>query len=284
MKDVINWQMRLLIVKGIRLWSVLIFFAVSTNGFACKLNDQYEYYSLSSPITMLFEELELLNQVEAISTFHPVKNNKIKKLAGGIFLTKNAFKTSSKIKKKRIVFFDQSIEMRRNLSKVKEITLLEVFTRSIGAFEAYEVSKEIASSFLINCEEKLKKVDLKVKSIKQKVSKLKVNKTVLFYLGMFKKNKKDPDLLIVNDGFVKDFKGKINSYPSELDYVTWSAKIMKGLPKDTLKISVTDSKQDKISLSVLDNGKYSILFRGALSPGLRQVYLIEEILKLNILK
>jgi hypothetical protein len=229
---------------------------------------------------MLLEELELLDGIEAISTFHPVNNKRITKLGGGVFLTKKAFKSSLKNK---IIFFDQSMEIRRNLSKLTEGSIVEVFTRKLGAFEAYKVSVEILSSFLLGCEGRIIAINNKVNGIRERLLKTKFKRRVLFYLGEFKENKKDPDLLIVNDGFVKDLVefGRLKTYPSSLEYVSWSQKILKTL-KGSLHLSVTDGFEDHIEITSLSNEKIALKFRGALAPGIRQVYLIDSLIsKLN---
>lgn len=230
---------------------------------------------------MLLEELKLLEDVEAISVFHPVKNKDIKKLAGGLFLRPQVF--ANKNSKKRIVFFDQSLEMRKNLSKVNGIELIEVFTRKLGAFSAFEVSSEILQNFLQDCKSEIKSIRTKVKTIKAKLQNRKFKKTILFYLGQFSEFKKDPDLLIVGDGFVKDLKdiAKIKTYPSPLEYVPWSAKIMKSMPKNTLAIGITDATLER-SYTQVGKDKFNLKFRGALSPGIRQVYLLEYLIGLNI--
>ncbi len=223
---------------------------------------------------MLLEELSLLDQIKAISVFHPVKSKKISKIAGGIFLTKRAFDS----KKKKIIFFDESIEVRRTLKNIENAEILEVFTRKIGAFEAYKVSKEILSSFTKNCEARIKEIDKRVKKIRLGLSQKKFLKTYLFYLGKFEKNKKDPELLIVNDGFVKDLiqHSNIKTYPSPLEYVTWSTKILKTISKNAIKLSISDGKLDNIEKKEIEPLKYSLFYRGALSPGIRQVYFLEE--------
>lgn len=258
----------------------------------CHLNSKYEYYSLSSPITMLLEELSLLGEVEAISTFHPVTSAGVKKLAGGIFLTKKAFKSSNKTKakKERIIFFDQSHEMRRTLSKLSNGQILEVFTRKLGAFEAYKVSVEVLSSFLVNCESKLDALSARVLKIKRLIAGQQLFKkyeTVLFFLGEFDQNKKDPNLLIVNDGFVKDLiDGKnLKTYPSQLEYVPWSSKILKKI-QNVLFLSVSDLNASDISMEKtqiarLKENKFKIKFRGALSPGIRQVLFLKELVRLD---
>ena len=236
---------------------------------------------------MLFEELGVITQLKAVSSFHPILDKTIPKLGGGLFLTKKAFdqpELASKGKKK-IIFFDQSMEMRRTLSKLAQGEILEVFTRKLGAFEAFKVSVEIASSFLIGCEKRLQKLNLKVEKIKKSIKERSFSKTILFYLGRFKKNKNDPNLLIVNDGFVKDLLSytDLKTYPSSLEYVTWSQKVMKKL-NNSIKISVTDGKKEKIEVKKMGDNKYSVIFRGALSPGIRQVYLLKELVSMAILQ
>jgi hypothetical protein len=232
---------------------------------------------------MLLEELNLLESLEAISVFHPVKATSVTRLGGGVFLTKKAFKPSQK---KKIIFFDQSMEMRRNLSKLIKSTdseVVEVFTRKLGAFEAYKVSVEILSSFLKGCDVELARTNIKVKAIKAKLLQAKIKRKIIFFLGEFKKNTRDPDLLIVNDGFVKDLIqfGRLKTYPSTLEYVSWSQKILKTL-NGSLLLSITDSnsvnQDDLLKVINISDGKVALRFRGALAPGIRQVFLIDLLL------
>jgi len=261
---------------------VFFFFQFDSVSASCRLNPKYEYYSLSSSVSLLLEELGIVNQLSGVSSFHPLKDKRVKRLAGGLFLSHRAFKSNSN--KKKIVFFDQSIELRRNLSKVSNIEIIEVFTRGVGAFDAFDISVEISSSFLMGCERKISFIQKEVESIKKKMQKKEVKVMTLFYLGKFNKNKKDPEMIIVNDGFVKDLKkySKLQTYKSSLEYVIWSSKELKKLPLLRTSFSISDEDVEGMIKTKISSQKFNIVFRGALSPGIGQVYLLRELIeKLN---
>lgn len=257
----------------------LIFIFYIPFAFCCELKKDIQIYSLSSPITMLLEELELLNkkQVLGISVFHPVKKFQGQKLAGGIFLSNQLFENSKGL----IVFYDESQELNKKLSRISNINSLEIKTRELGAFSATKLSIQKLRPFLIGCELKLKSLEGKIVDIKKQVSNTKLKHEYLFYLNPFISKNKKPSLVIVNDGFVKSLIqfSKLKTYPSRLGYVNWSSKIMKKIGEDAVHIGVSDSLNDKISRSKLTDKVWNIDFRGALSPGIRQVYFMQELLK-----
>lgn len=245
-------------------------------AFSCETIPGVKIYSLSSPVTMLLEEIKALDskQVKAISVFHPVKSFDGERLAGGVFLTEKPFddiETS-------IIFFDESKDFRRNLSRLKKAKKIEVVSRDMGAFSAYELSKKILKPYLRRCDKELIELDLKVNHIKASLLNSKKNKLV-FYLNHIKKNGKKPNLVIINDGFVKSLikYAKTKTYPSSLGYVNWSSKIMEKLNKDYLHIGVEDSKSDIFKFEKVTDKLFNLSFRGALSPGIRQIFLLEKI-------
>jgi hypothetical protein len=255
----------------------LLLFAVSFKSFSCEINPKNNIYSLSSPVTFLLEELGLLDskKILAISVFHPVLNYSGKKLAGGVFLTEKSFKDSID----SIIFFDESKDLKRNLSKLKESTKLEVISRDLGAFEAYELSKKKLIPYLRNCSSMITLLDKRVLKIKETLIDLKL-KPIVFYLGHFSKSLKKPNLIIVNDGFVKTLisLSKLKTYPSNLGYVNWSSKIMNKLEDSYIHVGVDDSKNNEMSFSKLSANTINTSFRGALSPGIRQILFLEKLM------
>jgi hypothetical protein len=228
-------------------------------------------------VTLLLEELQLLDSknIIAISVFHPVLKFSGKKLAGGVFLTKKSFKDN----KDSIIFFDESKDLKRNLSKLKISKNIEVITRDLGAFEAYELSKNIIKPYLKNCNEAIAKLDKKVSFIKSKLENIKL-KPIIFYLNHFNQSLKRPNLVIVNDGFVKSLItiSKVQTYPSSLGYVNWSARIMNKLEKEFIHIGVDESKEDQIKFNLLKERYFNTSFRGSLSPGIRQILFLEKLI------
>ena len=255
----------------------LILFCIVFKSYSCEINSKKNIYSLSSPITLLLEELELLDSksISAISIFHPVLNYSGKKLAGGVFLTEKAFKD----KTDSIIFFDESKDLKRNLSKLENSIVIEVISRDLGSFEAYELSKKMIKPYLKNCKTKLALVDKRVNLIKRSLNKIDL-KPIVFYLSHFSKSLKRPNLVIVNDGFVKSLitLTKIKTYPSSLGYVNWSGRIMKNLKDSHIHVGVEDNKNEKLEFKKLSNNIFNTSYRGALSPGIRQIFFLEKLI------
>lgn len=252
------------------------------NIFACELNKQFEYVSLSGPVTFLLSELGLVEELnlKGISIFSPINKStyKGKIYGGGLFLSEKEINDFEK----KIVFYDSSRELEKYLTKSKASKILEIQTRQLDAVVATQEIVKNLSPYLRNCDEKLKDLDLKIKNIKDKLMSFKKsNKTILFYLGKIDKNKK-PNLLIVNDGFVKTLRDLniVSTYPSELSYVNWSPKIIKNL-QNVIYIGISEGEKFKQETQALD--QFNIMYPGALTPGLSQLYLIEKMLGLGLL-
>ncbi len=256
--------------------SLFIFFFILPT-YACRLNT--ELVSLSGPVTMLLEELELLNDLKlmAISAYHPVsKKFNIKKLPGGIFLGK---KVLGEFDPNTVVIFDQSFELKKSLNYYFKKKIIEVDTRGVDPFVAYDRSKKKLLPYLINCELRLRKIDKDVAAIKAIDVHFQKNETYLFYLGELSLSKKKPELLMVNDGPIKwlvNFK-VLKTYPSDLAYVTWSKKILKKI-KSKKEFGLLNGTTDTLKVVKVLDSQFNLYYRGLLIPGLRQVYFLKDFL------
>jgi hypothetical protein len=85
----------------------------------------------------------------------------------------------------------------------------------------------------------------------------------------------------VNDGVPKSFlvKKKIKTYNTPLEYVNWSSKMMNKQYIKYKKIGLVDAKDEKLRIQQLDSLHYNLYYRGALTPGIRQLRLALELIK-----
>jgi hypothetical protein len=254
---------------------ILIF---SYQAYSCELSEKI--VSLSGPITMVLEELDLLGDKNllAVSKFHPIKNiTNAKVLAGGLFLSKKTLKKYQHTK----IFFDKSRELKILLSKDHKGLLVEVDTRDQSPFEAFNLSLVKTMNSLKNCHKKVEALEKKILKIKKYLSiKHDFHKSV-FYLGSI--GTKFPDMVISNDGFILSLKNNINfkTYPSELAYSTWSKKIMKSL-SGFKHFGVVESKEDNLRVIKVSGDKYNLSMRGILTPGIRQIYFLDQFQSLQL--
>lgn len=247
---------------------------------ACELSE--EVISLSGPVTMLFEELHLLEDPKllGISKFHPVKKTSRKVrtqvLPGGLFLSKKKLKEFQGKK----VFFDKSREFKTLLERSAIEDSVELDTRGKTPFEVFDISINSISKSLKNCSQRIYHLRGRVKKIKETLTlHLKIENAV-FYLGAF--GRKIPELVIGNDGFVLSLKGLrgFSTYPSELAYIVWSKKEMNRL-KGFYHYGVSDGSSGTLERKKIGNRRYNISMRGALIPGIRQIYFLEQLKRLK---
>lgn len=244
--------------------TLLSFFFVFSLWGKCELqNPSQKIISLSGPVTVLFNELKLLNSLDGISVFHPVSRKDYKGAVypGGIFI---ASKSLASLRGK-VLFFDESRELNQILSGVPEAKLIEVRTRGILPHEVSErVVKEV-TPYLKNCQNELMEFMQKTLTTEKAIThSLKEKPRLVFFVG---------DLVMANDGAVTLLKkeNRIETYPSELAYVSWSAKVMSQL-KGFTKIHLKDSAADLIIKSERrPDGSLEVTYPGILIPGLSQV-------------
>lgn len=242
--------------------------------FACRLNTNI--VSLSNPITTLLEELQLLHsgKVKAISTFHKtLKPFKGDVLAGGIFLSKATLQKLGD----SVIFFDASKEFEDSLKSSEVKSYVKVKTIGEDPFTVTEKLIAKLKPYLNDCQQNIKQISeklVRVKSeLKKKFKKKKAN--IVFFLGSC--SDKLPELVIVEDGFVKFLKDEkmIKTYPSELSYVTWSKKILNDLKG--FQYFCVDTKALKYEFKVSKKDQVNISFGDAFNPGLAQVYFLEKL-------
>lgn len=262
--------------------TVISFFLILLSNFsiACRLDNQNTYTSLSGPITMLLEELHLLNDpsLKVISKFHPVKEGtKVKMLAGGLFISSRVMKELAE----QVVFIDASKELEDNFKKYKVKKLIVINTLGKNVFDVVRENIKDLSAYLLNCEKQLGELQKRIKNSETKVAEIKKNKgTFLFYLGEVSKSNL-PNLLIVADGAVLTLiQNGLVSYPSELSYVTWADKVVKSLKNPVKHFGVVDGKSEKLQVTILEGSeKINLSMRGILTPGIRQMFFLNEFLE-----
>jgi len=252
--------------------SFLILLFSFTSG-ACEISKPI--VSLSGPITMLLDELNLLNDknVLGISKFHPVKPGyKGKIYSGGIFLSNKTLKSFRNSK----IYFDKSRGFKQILKKAKISNYQEFDSRDQNPFEVLNMTIIKTQDILKNCFTEIEKLEKKSDKIQKE---LKLNSELsksIFFLGSL--GHKLPKLVIANDGFVLSLRefDNFKTYPSDISYVPWSQKVLKGL-KSYMHIGIDEGSSEVTTINKLSTLKYNISMRGALTPGMRQIYLLQSL-------
>ncbi len=248
---------------------------ISEGRASCDFNESLKtIYSLSGPVTIALKELELLKsrKLKGLSVFHPITADEFKGefLPGGIFLSREHLQKM----KGSLIFLDESRELNRMLKSVEGMTLEEIKTRGLTPLEVTEQVSLVLKKYLQNCEDKILKLQNKSKALAAEIlSKTPGNLTAIFYLGQIRPPRL-PDMVMVNDGIVKWLKDevKLKTYPSELAYVSWSAKIIQEMPKETWHIGIMDSGRElKKEVMKLEAKKLNFTYPGSLIPGLSQL-------------
>lgn len=251
---------------------------------ACEIKTASGLVSLSSPVTSLLVELDLMNdkKLKAVSTFHSLlgKKTSAEKMGGGVFLATKSLKRFQDT----VIFFDQSRELRKVLHQHVLKKTYEVTT--VGdPFVVHEQALGLLTPFLLHCETQLVSLKSKIEALKKEMESFSKQRPypLFFFLGEFKKLM-PPPLLIGQDGFVSSLaKNKIiSSPPSELSYIHWSEKWRKGLPGNTIFISVESDEQLLQTVWIKkDKTHYQVKSPYALAPGLGQVYFMKEFLSFS---
>lgn len=135
-----------------------------------------------------------------------------------------------------------------------------------------------------DCEKEVAGVEAKRIHLENKImNSLSQKKEMLFFLGELKQERL-PEMIMANDGVVKWLreKNKIITYPTDLAYVNWSAKILNEMNTDkTLMIGLNDPGREKIKNVKKTGQKINLYYPGSLVPGLSQLeafaYLFEKL-------
>lgn len=277
-------------MRGISLFSFLLLIHIQAT-IGCELKGSKDFISLSGPMTYTLKMLGLLKdkKLKGVSVFNPIDQQSFpgKVYGGGLFL---AQKSLSDFENK-IVFYDSSRELKRYLKQASNISAIEIKSRGKGSLVVAKENIKKLTPYLKECSEQLAQLRAKVQELEETLKKLKKlkksnklstkknNVTYLFYLGAIRETKR-PNLLVVNDGPVKtlvDYK-VLKSYPSELEYVSWSQKFMQSL-KAPVHIGLSEGPSAQPVMQEIAANLYNISYKGILTPGLSQLLLIEYLIQ-----
>lgn len=261
------------------------FLLLSFRTQACDFRPEIQkVFSLSGPVTTAFKELGLLNhpKLKGISVFYPASPQEFTGMVipGGIFLspeTKKVFAGST-------LYFDQSRELKKLFSSSIGVNPIEVISRNLVPREVSQEVIKLLKPVLTGCELKLQAYLLKTYSLEEKLlSKIIKPLPVVFFVGEFVHGRL-PEMVMANDGVVKwlRLKNKLETYPSELNYVNWSARIMNSLPKSTYRVAIKDAGRNSIaSFKQHSPSEISVIYPGGLIPGINQlqswIYWLEQL-------
>jgi hypothetical protein len=235
--------------------------------------DVKKVISLSGPMTVLLKNLNLLNHpvVRGISVFNPVseKDYKGKVYPGGLFLGHSTLGEFSGA----VVFYDQSSQLKKILQSGKAIKSVAMSTRDLLPMEVVNLSLNILKSYVDGCDKDFTAFKSLAEKTQQDLLKIiKPGIRVIFYLGAMRGDH-FPELVIANDGVVKLLRkeNKIHSYPSDLAYVNWSARIMSSLPENTLHVALHDSGKSDEKKIKRSSKRMTLAYPGSLVPGFTQL-------------
>lgn len=235
--------------------------------------DVSKVVSLSGSTTVVLRELGLLthSKVQGVSVFNPVTSSEFKGRVypGGIFLSHQALSELMGA----VIFYDESRELNKIFKSRSGFVAQEIKTRNLTPLEAIDVTLETMIKFLDGCDLKMTSMKNNAKNIQLEIlKKLPPKLNVIFYLGEFLGGR-PPEMVMVNDGVVKWLieEKRINTYPSELAYVNWSAKLIKDFPPSTLHVAVKDSGRDGEKKIKRSSTGMTLIYPGSLVPGLSQL-------------
>lgn len=235
--------------------------------------DLKKVISLSGPMTVLLKEVGLLDHpaLGGISVFNPVSKEQFKKkiYPGGIFLANSTLKEF----KDSVVFFDESQQVKNVLKLGEGIISEEIKTRNFVPLEVMKKLGETLRGYTVQCEKELQAFQQKGELIQRELlKKIPHRLEVVFYLGGFK-GQRLPETVIVNDGVVKllILENKIKTYPSELSYVNWSARMMSSFSSKLKHVAVIDSGMKLTQEVKKVSQRVTLIYPGSLVPGLSQL-------------
>ncbi len=241
----------------------------------CKLNGPL--FSLSGTSTVILKELNLLADpnLKGISIFNPISKEDYSgsRLGGGLFLSRR----EDKVFGSADVIFDHGRELNRYF---KNRNYPSISINSVGKrpHETILMTLQIVEGKISGCEKELSTLKNKVSELQK--SKFKAPRKIIFFLGEITSQKKLPEMVYGQDGFVLELSesGQIKTYPSKLNYIHWSQKILNSLEEDYVFVGLKEPRNqlDK-KIQKLDQRHVNIVFPGALTPGYSQLELIKYI-------
>ncbi len=255
-----------------RIFLKIFLFILSFKSFAvCDFKqDVLKVVSLSGSTTVILKELGLLKhaKVQGISVFNPVTSLdfKGKIYPGGIFLSHQALSEL----KDSIVFYDESRELKKVFRSIRS---KEIKTRNLIPMKAIESALESLRYSIQGCDSEIAALKNEAVGFQNNIlKKLPTKISIIFYLGDFLSGR-PPEMVMVNDGVVKWLieEKRIETYPSELAYVNWSAKIIQNFPPATLHLAVKDSGRDGEKKIKRSSAGMTLVYPGSLVPGLSQL-------------
>ncbi len=264
---------------------IVLLFIQST--WACRIKQPI--VSLSGPMSYLLKDLGLTTDtnLKAVSSFHHfVKEFNGQRIAGGIYLSLKKMKELGT--EPYVLFADESQELRSRISFYKtQVDNLQdvrfVDTRNKDPFEVTEQLLQSIQPYLTQeCGYKvqnLRKDLIRIMGLAKNI-KFPKGKSWLFYLGD-KSPGNQNQTLMVNDSFNLFFKANQNfkTYPSTLAYVSPSAKIMRKIWKNSIKVGLVESEQRELKVEKVKKNMFNLYQEGILYPGLSQVHFVENFSK-----
>lgn len=236
--------------------------------FACSLNTK-GVISLSGPVSIYLDQLGIVNELDAISSFHPVKDFKGVKLAGGMYLSTATLKSMEG----KVVFFDKSRELKKVLERFPKIKSIELDSRRRAPREVIDQTAEVLKPYLKNCDDKKKIFNERISQLETHIrSNVKKIHESIFFLGHI--SEKLPDTILSNDGFVYWLRKEklLESYPTDLEYVNWSMKVISPLRGRYFFIGVEDSfNSGLMKVEKKADKVFNVSYPGSLTPGYTQL-------------
>lgn len=252
--------------------SFILLFVLNLEA-SCRFNDNVKKVSsLAGSVTVVLKEVGLLSdpKLQGISIFNPISSSEFKGriYPGGVFLSQKELPNFDG----QVVFYDEVRDLQRLFSSRKSVVGVQIKTRNLSPMEALLVSIKELRPFTQGCEKEFEVLHVRAQKLEQSIlSKIPQNFKAIFYIGEIKS--RFPETIMSYDGIVKWLKdqGKLSTYPSELAYVNWSAKVMNSLGKDFLQVGILDTGRDSKKEIKKEKGKVNFSYPGVLVPGYSQL-------------
>jgi hypothetical protein len=254
--------------------SLLLFLSSFKLPAACNFkNEINKVFALSGSTAVVLKELGLLShpKVKGISVFAPIKKSEYKGkiYPGGIFLSHKTLTDFDD----SVVFYDESRELKRIFESQAKVRAEEIKTRNLTPLQALDATTLVLSTSLAGCEKKIAGLKKKALKLQQQIlSKLPKVRSMIFFIGSVKHGRL-PEMIMANDGIVKWLRNeqKIITYPSDLAYVNWSAKILQSFGQEALFVVIKDPGREERPEVNKSSGMVTLSYSGSLVPGLSQL-------------
>ncbi len=252
-----------------KIFASLFFLFTSSTFAACGFGPSVKsVYSLSGPVTQMIERAGLLSSpsLKGVSVFYPAPSLfKGEKIPGGVFLSPAKLSEM----KNSVVFFDESQELRKLFSS-QGIHAVEVRSRNLVPREVVQNSIKLLERYVTGCKEKFRIISEQVSTLESKIKQsMKQKLDVVFFLGAVGEGKL-PELVIAHDGLVLWLKRMklINTYPSELAYLSWSSSLINKLQRNYLFLGLKEETLPEVKGTSF---RATLIYPGCLIPGISQL-------------